>query len=143
MRVCTICTHNQRAEIDRELIQGETLRDIAARFSLSMSALSRHRRHISSAIAAAEVDAGLNTVSEIRAALTAVYRRVAKLTTKLEAGADHRTTLAGYRESVRTLSALLATRPTEEGRTPDFVVYMENPDGTTEEVRRIPGSRPT
>jgi hypothetical protein len=41
-RTCSICTHERRAEIDRALVGGGSLRDIAGRFSLSKSAVERH-----------------------------------------------------------------------------------------------------
>lgn len=45
-RTCTICTHPNRAEIDAALLEGEPLRTIAARWSVSKSALIRHSEHI-------------------------------------------------------------------------------------------------
>lgn len=45
-RVCTICTHERRLEIDRALIAEEALRDIARRYATSKDALARHREHI-------------------------------------------------------------------------------------------------
>ena len=41
-RTCTICTHEQRPEIDAALFNGEALRDIAGRVPVSKSALARH-----------------------------------------------------------------------------------------------------
>ena len=42
-RVCTICTHPARAAIDDGLKAGQPLRAVAGQFSLSKSALDRHR----------------------------------------------------------------------------------------------------
>jgi len=42
-RTCTICVHAQRAAIDRALVQGVPLRDIAGRHGLSKSAVERHQ----------------------------------------------------------------------------------------------------
>ncbi len=41
-RRCTICTHKEREAIDRALVAREPFRHIAARFSVSTSALVRH-----------------------------------------------------------------------------------------------------
>jgi hypothetical protein len=41
-RTCTICTHDQRAEIDKALVERRPFRHIAARHSVSTSALVRH-----------------------------------------------------------------------------------------------------
>jgi hypothetical protein len=42
-RVCTICTHPARAAIDDGLEAGQSLRDVAGQYSLSKSALDRHK----------------------------------------------------------------------------------------------------
>jgi hypothetical protein len=53
-RVCSICTHRSRGQIDRELISGLPYRDIAGRFGLSKSSLERHAsEHLAAAIARA------------------------------------------------------------------------------------------
>ena len=43
-RTCTVCTHDERAEIDQALLSWEPFRNIAARFGMSTSALVRHKR---------------------------------------------------------------------------------------------------
>ena len=43
-RTCTVCTHDERAEIDQALLTGEPFRNIAARFGMSTSALVRHKQ---------------------------------------------------------------------------------------------------
>src|SRR5438105_1095656 len=42
-RVCTVCTHAERAAIDAALVAGDASRDVARRFGLSATAASRHR----------------------------------------------------------------------------------------------------
>src|SRR5262249_4654161 len=42
-RVCTICTHPARAAIDDGLEAGQPLRAVAGQYSLSKSALDRHK----------------------------------------------------------------------------------------------------
>jgi len=42
-RPCSICSHSERLEIDRLLLQGTPYRDIAGRFGLSKTAVSRHK----------------------------------------------------------------------------------------------------
>jgi hypothetical protein len=42
-RVCTICSHEKRSEIDAALLADEPYRHIAARFGTSTGALQRHR----------------------------------------------------------------------------------------------------
>jgi hypothetical protein len=44
-RVCTVCVHSERADIDAALVAGTpSLRNIAARFGTSPTALHRHKR---------------------------------------------------------------------------------------------------
>ena len=45
-RACSICNHDNRESIEEALEAGETLRVIAARYGVSIAALSRHRAHI-------------------------------------------------------------------------------------------------
>ena len=45
-RVCTVCTHLERENIDAALLSGESYRHIAARFDTSTSSLQRHKDHI-------------------------------------------------------------------------------------------------
>ena len=58
-RVCTICTHEERAAIDSALLSETPYRHIAARFDTSTGALQRHKdhipRHLAKASNAAEV----------------------------------------------------------------------------------------
>lgn len=69
-RACTICSHEQRVELDRDIIAGLPYRDIAGRFAVSKSAVERHAgEHLAAAIARAAdlqpVDAG-KLIAELR-----------------------------------------------------------------------------
>src|SRR5712692_10011306 len=44
-RVCTVCTHSQRSDIEKALGRSEPYRHIASRFSVSTAALQRHKEH--------------------------------------------------------------------------------------------------
>src|SRR5438874_1481914 len=50
-RTCTICVHPQRLEIEKAIVTGTSLRDIADQFGPSKNAVMRHRTHVSDAIA--------------------------------------------------------------------------------------------
>ncbi len=43
-RTCTVCNHAKRPAINRDLVAGRSLRDIATQFQLSSSAVDRHKR---------------------------------------------------------------------------------------------------
>jgi len=42
-RPCSICTHPERLEIDRLILSGESYRNIAKQFGLSIGTISRHK----------------------------------------------------------------------------------------------------
>jgi hypothetical protein len=42
-RTCTICTHPERATIDKALVNGQPYRDIAGHYGTSKTALQRHK----------------------------------------------------------------------------------------------------
>jgi len=104
---CTICHHSEREAIDRALVSGETLRDIAQRFAVSRDALQRHKAHIPTAVAAAheagEVAEADRLLSTVRDLLQAAIGTI----TQAEAGGDLRTKLAAIREARETAKLLL------------------------------------
>jgi hypothetical protein len=42
-RMCTVCDHHERHDIDEALVTGAPYRSVAKRFELSESAVYRHR----------------------------------------------------------------------------------------------------
>ena len=73
-RPCLVCTHPDRAELDRALVRGEPNRRIAARCDASETSVRRHRaEHLPTLVAAAAEDArgraiieAIDVVQEIR-----------------------------------------------------------------------------
>ncbi len=73
-RVCTICTHKNRADIDKALVARRPFRDIAGQYGVSKSALLRHHDdHLPAALVkaqdateAAQADALLAQVVDLR-----------------------------------------------------------------------------
>jgi hypothetical protein len=80
-RSCTICQHPQRAEIDKALVAGEPLRNVAECYATSATALHRHKAHIGQALAnaarngAAEQEARAATLARQHAAQEAADAR--------------------------------------------------------------------
>ncbi len=70
---CTICNHPQRVEIDKALVEGESLRNVAKRFDVSYSSVGRHKRngHIAEQIAKAAKKKEIKQAREIQAAILA------------------------------------------------------------------------
>ncbi len=76
-RVCSVCTHPERAEIDRALIAGSgSNRRIAAQYALNESAIRAHKaNHLKVRLLKAadrEAEADLRTVIDVRAQLKAI-----------------------------------------------------------------------
>ncbi len=71
-RVCTVCTHENRAEIDTALVAGTPLRDIAIQNEVGKDALMRHKaEHLPASLVQAagaeEVKNALNVLDQLRA----------------------------------------------------------------------------
>lgn len=71
-RTCTVCTHPQKAAIDKGLIAGTPLRTIAEHNGLSATALHRHKEdHLPKALVKAhereDVREALDVVAQLRA----------------------------------------------------------------------------
>jgi len=111
-RTCTVCGSADRADVDRALLAGEPLRNIAERVSLSVTSLFRHKSHLSETLKeshkAAEVSRADSLVDQLKQ-LTEDARRIQK---KAEAANDYRSALAAVRELTRLVE--LAARLTGE-----------------------------
>jgi hypothetical protein len=70
---CSICTHPHRAEIEKALVAGESLRDIAGRCPVSRSALHRHKRdHLPGHLVKAHEDEGIAQAIDVVRQLKAI-----------------------------------------------------------------------
>lgn len=106
-QVCKVCRHPQRDEIDAALVAGDSQRNIAGRFSLSLSAVNRHKEsHLPAAMAlakqASEVARGDSLVDQVKS----LQRRTESILDKAEHANDLRTALAAIRELRGTLELL-------------------------------------
>jgi hypothetical protein len=106
-RTCTACTHAQRDEIDRQLLDGTTLRNIAKRFSLSTASLFRHSKHIAKTLSNARQEAEILLADGLREHLNHLTAEAARLKQKAEQAKDYRTALAGAREISRLLELVM------------------------------------
>jgi hypothetical protein len=52
-RVCTVCSHAKRTEIDRALVDGASNRALARQHAISHDAIRRHRAHVPARVAKA------------------------------------------------------------------------------------------
>lgn len=70
-RACTVCAHPERRAIDKALVAGGSLRDIAGQFGLSKSAVERHQaEHLPKVLAEAraheDVAHALDVVQQLK-----------------------------------------------------------------------------
>lgn len=95
---CTICNHDDREAIDKALLLGTPLRDIARQFGVSKDAPSRHRPHVSqslSRVVAAREEAGATSAL---ARLEDLHTRATRVLDASEADGKTSMSLAAIRE---------------------------------------------
>ena len=119
MARCSICNHPNRREIDKALVtRSASMRDIAGRFGVSRSALSRHKKNhlprlVKAAEAAAEVQAvasGADLIDE----LDRLLKRAMAILEKAEKTGDLRVALQAIREARETLKTQADLSLTQE-----------------------------
>lgn len=127
-RACLACTSPNRAVIDKALATGEPLRDIAARVSISPSALVRHKARAAQAIVKAserrEEHLGDNLLDEMRR----MNRKAWDLLASAESEGDIRGAIVALREARECIEAQdkMLARASENGMgTPQFVVHVD------------------
>lgn len=125
-RVCTVCTHPDRDEIDAELVQGTPYRDIARQYSVSKDAVARHKEHVRQTIARVcdvqDLELGAGLVEKLQR-LELDARRIA---TEAEKSGDLKTALGGIRELTRIVELFAKLRgEIQEGGTINVLVAPE------------------
>jgi len=110
MRTCSICSHQQRPEIDRALLEGIPLRDIAERWGVSKTAAHRHKGHVAGVLRAQQA----LTVERLLSDLADLQQRALRLLTKAERTDDLRGALAATREARETVMAIAKIIETSE-----------------------------
>jgi hypothetical protein len=105
-RTCLACSSPERGEIEKALVAGEPLRNIAKRVSISPAGLLRHKLHVSEVIVKAserrEEQLGDNLLDEMRR----VQRKAWELLAKTESDGDHRASIVALREVRECLQSL-------------------------------------
>ncbi len=100
---CSICRNRRRREVDRALVKGSSLREIARRFNVSRDAVFRHKRHALGSIAKARQKAEVKRGASLEERLTDLAAKAQNIAAKAERGGDLRTALVGLRELTRLL----------------------------------------
>jgi hypothetical protein len=105
------CSSSNREAIDKALVAGEPLRNIAKRVSISPARLLRHKNHVShSVVKAAEIRherLGDSLLDQMRR----VHQKAWELLARMESEGDHRGSIVALREvreCLESLGAMLA-----------------------------------
>jgi len=145
-RVCSVCRHPKRREIDEAAISAEPYRSIAKRFGTSPAALLRHKEaHLPASLVEAEAAKAVANADGLMGKIAALETEARRIGKKAEKAGDLRTALAGVRELTRIvelLARLLDAFPREDPRDPGrktiIIVHGLNPGALRPPALRPP-----
>ena len=105
-RKCTVCEHPHVGEINSALLNGVSLRKIAKQFSVSDTALFRHKQHIPAGLVKAQEAQEIAKADTLLAQVIALRDKALNILAKAEQAGDLRTALQGVREAKGCLELL-------------------------------------
>ncbi len=105
-KVCTVCNHPQRNEVDKALVNGESLRMIGKRFDISYSSVNRHKEHIPGALAKAQKAIEVFKGDDLLREVMELQSRATAILDKAELAGDLPTALRAIREAKGCLELL-------------------------------------
>ena len=117
-RTCLACSSPERRAIDKALVLGEPLRNIAKRVSISPAGLLRHKNHVSQSIVRASERREELLGGSVLAEMKRVQRKAWELVGQAESEGDHRgaiVALREVRECLESLGDMLAKAETANG----------------------------
>ena len=110
-RRCTVCHHERLEEINRALVEGTALSEIAALFRVSDDALSRHKaRHLPGALVKAQAAKEIARADDLLDQVRDLQARTLAVLDEAETSGEHRTALSAIgqaRANVELLAKLL------------------------------------
>jgi transposase len=116
-RTCLACSSPEREAIDKALVAGEPLRNIAKRVSISPAGLLRHKNHVARAIDKAQAQREERVGETLLDEMRRVQRKAWELLSKTESEGDHRGSIVALREvreCLESLGEMLAKAKTSE-----------------------------
>ena len=94
MNVCTVCRSPRRGDIDRALLAGDPVRDVAANYGCSKSAVSRHAaEHIAKKLASASMASEISSAGALLARLDRISEQTDAILAEARGASDHKTSL--------------------------------------------------
>jgi hypothetical protein len=112
------CSSSDRGAIDKALVAGEPLRNIAKRVSLSPAGLLRHKKHVANAIGKAQAEHEERLGETLLDQMRRVQRKAWELLARTESEGDHRGSIVALREvreCLKSLDEMLAKADTASG----------------------------
>ncbi len=107
-RLCLVCSHPQRAEIDRCLVEGVSFRIVSKRYSVSVASIQRHNKdHVPTHVAKAQAAREVADADDLLAQIKGLRNKAISLLKKAEEAGDYRTALAGIKEARNCIETLL------------------------------------
>jgi hypothetical protein len=104
-RICGVCMHSQRPEIDRAIAGGELLSRVARDFSLSEDSLSRHKaRHVPQLLAKAE--AAQEASDDLLEMVRELHAKAHELLEEARAAGKYGPAASAIREATRCVELL-------------------------------------
>lgn len=117
MRTCTVCTHPKIEEINKALIEGTSIRDIAKQFNnpkkncpLSSSSIERHKKHLPAFLVKAEEARNESSAEDLYTEIRRLRSKAESIAHRAEEDGDLRTALLGIREMVRIIELMAKLR---------------------------------
>jgi hypothetical protein len=98
---CSLCAHEKRTEIDRDIIKGIPYREIEVKYGLSRSSIFRHRKagHIPAAIAKSEEAQQIAKSGDLLKWTKGILFKSIAYMNQAEAAGDIRTAISAIREA--------------------------------------------
>jgi hypothetical protein len=127
-QTCSVCISPQRAEIEKALVAGEPLRDIAGRCPVSRSALHRHKQdHLPAHLAKAHEEESIGQAIDVVRQLKAINSACLEVLQKSRADGKHSISLRAVDRIHRQieLQAKLLGELQETGPTVNVLIAPE------------------
>lgn len=105
-RKCTVCNHGQVGEINQALLDGASFRNVAENFSLSITALHRHKQHIPADLTKAQEAQAVARADSLLDQVISLRDKALSLLETAEQAGELRTALQGIKEARGCLELL-------------------------------------
>jgi len=129
-RKCSICEHEKVEEINRLLLAGVPLRDLAGRYSVSKTALHRHKEsHLPAELTKAREAQDVTKADSLLDQVIELRNKALSILAKAERAGELRTALQGVREAKGCLELLARLQGELQERT--TVNILVNPQWIT------------